>query len=56
MRRVYEIEKRIKTPEKFRFPMFQTTNWYAAKHIYDQIKGESSGLRIISCILEIMLM
>ncbi|KAG1675211.1 Lysine-specific demethylase 7B [Nymphon striatum] len=35
---IYEMEKRIKTPEKFKFPLFQTTNWYAAKHVFDQIK------------------
>lgn len=37
--RVYDIEKRVGTPSKYLFPSFETTNWYAAKHIYDIIKG-----------------
>ncbi|XP_033746034.1 lysine-specific demethylase 7B-like isoform X1 [Pecten maximus] len=35
---VYEIEKRVKTPAKYLFPSFETTNWYAAKHILDLLK------------------
>ena len=38
--RVHEIEKRVKTPEKYLFPNYETVHWYAAKHIYDVIKGE----------------
>ena len=37
--RVYEIEKRIKTPEKYLFPNYETVHWYAAKHILDNLKG-----------------
>lgn len=39
--RVYDIEKRIKTPSKYLFPSFETTHWYAAKHVLDTIKGQS---------------
>ncbi|XP_052676429.1 lysine-specific demethylase 7B-like isoform X2 [Crassostrea angulata] len=35
---VYDIEKRIKTPSKYLFPSFETTHWYAAKHVLDTIK------------------
>jgi lysine-specific demethylase PHF8 len=36
--RIYEIEKKIHTPEKFRFPAFETTNWYAARSIANDLK------------------
>ncbi|GAB6022990.1 Lysine-specific demethylase 7A, variant 2 [Chamberlinius hualienensis] len=42
---VYDIEKRIKTPDKFRFPWFETVNWYAAKHILDEIKDQNGSDR-----------
>ncbi|CAM1323221.1 PHF2 (predicted), partial [Pycnogonum litorale] len=35
---VNELENRIKTVEKFKFPYFQTSNWYAAKHILENLK------------------
>ncbi|XP_056000006.1 histone lysine demethylase PHF8-like isoform X2 [Ostrea edulis] len=35
---VYDIERRIKTPSKYLFPSFETTHWYAAKHVLDIIK------------------
>ncbi|KAK7493948.1 hypothetical protein BaRGS_00014830 [Batillaria attramentaria] len=34
----YEIERRVKTPEKYLFPSYETVNWYAAKHILDNLK------------------
>jgi hypothetical protein len=36
--RIYEIEKKIHTPEKFRFPAFETTNWYAARSIANDMR------------------
>jgi hypothetical protein len=36
--RIYEIEKKIHTPEKFRFPAFETTNWYAARSIVNDLR------------------
>lgn len=38
--RVYDIERRVKTPEKYLFPSFETICWYAAKHILDLLRGE----------------
>ncbi|KAJ8302297.1 hypothetical protein KUTeg_021284 [Tegillarca granosa] len=35
---VYEIERRVKTPAKYLFPSFETTCWYAAKHVLDVLK------------------
>ncbi|XP_070192316.1 lysine-specific demethylase 7B-like isoform X2 [Littorina saxatilis] len=35
----YEIERRVKTPEKYLFPSYETVNWYAAKHILDILKA-----------------
>ncbi|CAF0968870.1 unnamed protein product [Brachionus calyciflorus] len=36
----YEMELRLKTPEKYRFPAFETLQWYAAKY-YTQILKDS---------------
>lgn len=36
--RVYDIEKKIHTPEKFRFPAFETTNWYAARNLCNDLR------------------
>lgn len=36
---MYEIEKKIKTAEKFRFPYFETINWFAAKMLLQHIQG-----------------
>ncbi|KAK5639176.1 hypothetical protein RI129_011668 [Pyrocoelia pectoralis] len=34
---IYEIEKKVKTLEKFRFPFFETINWFAAHKLCQQI-------------------
>ena len=39
LNRCYDIEKQVKTPEKYLFPSYETMNWYAAKNILDTIKG-----------------
>lgn len=46
--RAYEIERRVKTPEKYLFPCYETVNWYAAKHILDILKGEKQFVRLFS--------
>ena len=33
------MEKRINTPEKYKFPNFETVHWFAAPHILEQLKG-----------------
>lgn len=35
--RIYEIEKKTKTVEKFRFPRFESINWFAAQKLHEQI-------------------
>ncbi|KAL6055318.1 Lysine-specific demethylase 2A [Balamuthia mandrillaris] len=35
--KVRGIEERTRTPEKFRFPFFETMLWYAAKHYRDRL-------------------
>ncbi|KAJ9581010.1 hypothetical protein L9F63_023812, partial [Diploptera punctata] len=43
---VYEIEKRIQTPERFRFPAFETTNWYAARTLTNELREiNNKGLK-----------
>lgn len=37
--RVYELEKRVKTQDKFMFPYFETLHWYAAAAFYDLLLG-----------------
>ncbi|CAL1539070.1 unnamed protein product [Lymnaea stagnalis] len=34
----YEIERSVKTPEKYLFPSYETMNWYAAKSLLDILK------------------
>lgn len=35
---IYDIEKKIKTADKFKFPLFETINWYAAKKLMQLLK------------------
>ncbi|XP_018325995.1 lysine-specific demethylase 7B isoform X2 [Agrilus planipennis] len=34
---VYDIERKIKTVEKFRFPYFETINWFAAQNLLEKL-------------------
>ncbi|XP_007896842.2 lysine-specific demethylase 7B isoform X2 [Callorhinchus milii] len=36
--RVYEMEKRLKTPELFKFPYFEAICWYVAKSLQETLK------------------
>ena len=38
--RVYQLERQLKTPDKFLHPCFETINWYAAVYLLDKIKGK----------------
>ena len=38
--RVYEIEKSVKTPEKYLFPNYETVHWYATQSMYEDLKGK----------------
>ena len=40
--RVYEIEDRIKTPKKFRFPVFEAVNWLAAQKLRSDLSDLNS--------------
>lgn len=35
---IYDIEKKMKTVEKFKLPMFEKINWYAAKKLLTVLK------------------
>lgn len=35
---IYDIEKKTKTVEKFKYPLFETINWYAAKRLMQLLK------------------
>ncbi|KAG7283815.1 hypothetical protein CRUP_034002 [Coryphaenoides rupestris] len=37
--RAYEIEKRLRTADLFRFPNFETVCWYVGKHLLDTFRG-----------------
>lgn len=38
--RCYEMERRLKTPELFKFPYFEAICWYVAKNLLETLKGE----------------
>ncbi|XP_076304683.1 histone lysine demethylase PHF8-like isoform X2 [Tachypleus tridentatus] len=42
---VYETEQRIKTPHKYRFPWFETTHWFAAELVLQQLREINQGER-----------
>lgn len=39
-RRCYEMERRLKTPDLFKFPYFEAICWYVAKNLLETLKGE----------------
>lgn len=39
--RCYEMERRLKTPDLFKFPYFEAICWYVAKNLLEMLKGES---------------
>jgi len=60
--KIYEMENRIKTPDKFLFPFFELTNWYAApsmvlKLIQDHYKNKVPPEFIVegvACLIEFL--
>lgn len=40
--RCYEMERRLKTPDLFKFPYFEAICWYVAKNLLETLKGESN--------------
>ena len=40
VRRCYEMERRLKTPDLFKFPYFEAISWYVAKNLLEMLKGE----------------
>nr|QDF21454.1 histone lysine demethylase PHF8-like protein isoform X2 [Brachionus koreanus] len=40
--KIYEMETRLNTPEKYRFPAFETLQWYAAKYFTQILKEKNS--------------
>lgn len=42
MCRCYEMERRLKTPDLFKFPYFEAICWYVAKNLLEMLKGESA--------------
>lgn len=39
--RCYEMERRLKTPDLFKFPYFEAICWYVAKNLLEMLKGEN---------------
>ncbi|CAF4384046.1 unnamed protein product [Rotaria socialis] len=35
---IYELERLAKVPHKFKYPLFETYHWYAAKYFYDKLR------------------
>jgi lysine-specific demethylase PHF8 len=46
--RIYDMEVRLKTPEKFRFPAFETFQWYAGKYHEQQLKKSNANRECLS--------
>lgn len=46
--RCYEMERRLKTPDLFKFPYFEAICWYVAKNLLEMLKGESLELKTTS--------
>ncbi|KAK7867815.1 hypothetical protein R5R35_008260 [Gryllus longicercus] len=44
---IYEIEKKIRTPGKFCFPAFETTNWYAARALLEEMRELNNQGRML---------
>lgn len=42
------MEVRLKTPEKYRFPAFETLQWYAAKYFTQHLKELNANRKCIS--------
>ncbi len=38
------MERRLKTPDLFKFPYFEAICWYVAKNLLETLKGESQML------------
>ncbi|CAF1567101.1 unnamed protein product [Rotaria sp. Silwood1] len=36
--RIYELERLAKVPQKFKYPLFETYHWYAAKFFYEKLR------------------
>ena len=39
--RCYEMEKRLKTPDLFKFPFFEAICWFVAKNLLETLKGNN---------------
>lgn len=39
--RCYEMERRLKTPDLFKFPYFEAICWYVAKNLLETLKGKT---------------
>lgn len=46
MSRCYEMERRLKTPDLFKFPYFEAICWYVAKNLLEMLKGESQFINV----------
>lgn len=49
--KIYEMENRLKVPEKYRFPYFATLQWYAAKYYLNVIKQSNKDRKCVQSYL-----
>lgn len=42
--RCYEMEKRLKTPDLFKFPFFEAICWFVAKNLLETLKGNNLNI------------
>lgn len=43
------MERRLKTPDLFKFPYFEAICWYVAKNLLEMLKGESNLYLAYKC-------
>eukprot|EP00118_Oscarella_pearsei_P007465 m.36809 g.36809 ORF g.36809 m.36809 type:complete len:403 (+) comp32282_c0_seq6:1062-2270(+) len=41
--KIYEMERRLQMPNRFRHPSYETLHWYAAQHLLDDLSGFQEG-------------
>ncbi|CAN7983467.1 unnamed protein product [Ixodes pacificus] len=40
---VYDLEKRIDAPHKYKFPSFETAHWFAASYVIEQLRSATAS-------------
>ena len=47
---MYELERRVKTPDKYMFPYYEPLHWYTAEYILLYLKGTIVPVCVCVCV------